>query len=319
MTASSRPGTSTSCRLSAELVDLSASQTALGKEVRAKGCIGSPAASCMPGRPGYIASLWRMLRTRHRRVHDSFYRGVLRQVRLPPGAACGPPKDGFRGREPLWVVPTTGPPSLSRPTGTDPDASGRSIGSRRPGGPGARDSSRETLWPRKSSSNAIGVGSPSSWRAPAPKPRRSATSPRRPSSSRSRRSAGAKSGNPSGSPVSSAPWEGTWRWSSSAGPRCVGQRPFPKKGRCPAPSRTRSRPSSASSGPRSCAACFPELASERDRQILFRFYIAEDEKEAICRDLRSASLHFNRVLFRARERYRELYLEALKRTHKGPR
>jgi RNA polymerase sigma-70 factor, ECF subfamily len=51
-----------------------------------------------------------------------------------------------------------------------------------------------------------------------------------------------------------------------------------------------------------------ELSSGRDRQILYRFYIAEDEKPAICRDLGLSSLHFNRVLFRARERYRELYL-----------
>jgi RNA polymerase sigma-70 factor, ECF subfamily len=50
------------------------------------------------------------------------------------------------------------------------------------------------------------------------------------------------------------------------------------------------------------------MASERDRQVLFRFYIAGDEKDAICRDLGLTSLHFNRVLFRARERYRELYL-----------
>ena len=56
-----------------------------------------------------------------------------------------------------------------------------------------------------------------------------------------------------------------------------------------------------------------ELPSERDREILFRFYIAEDEKDSICRDLGLASLHFNRVLFRARERYRELYEETTKR------
>lgn len=55
-----------------------------------------------------------------------------------------------------------------------------------------------------------------------------------------------------------------------------------------------------------------EMASERDRQILFRFYVAEDEKDAICRDLELSSLHFNRVLFRARERYRDLYLETAK-------
>lgn len=52
-----------------------------------------------------------------------------------------------------------------------------------------------------------------------------------------------------------------------------------------------------------------ELPSDRDREILFRFYIAEDEKDSICRDLGLTSLHFNRVLFRARERYRELYEE----------
>jgi len=50
-----------------------------------------------------------------------------------------------------------------------------------------------------------------------------------------------------------------------------------------------------------------ELPTARDRQILFRFYLAEEEKEAICRDLNLTSLHFNRVLFRAKERYRELY------------
>ena len=54
-------------------------------------------------------------------------------------------------------------------------------------------------------------------------------------------------------------------------------------------------------------AVLAELESERDRQILFRFYIAEDDKESICRDLELTPLHFNRVLFRARERYRTLY------------
>ena len=50
-----------------------------------------------------------------------------------------------------------------------------------------------------------------------------------------------------------------------------------------------------------------ELPSNRDRQILYRFFIAEDDKERICRDLGLSCLHFNRVLFRAQERYRELY------------
>ncbi len=44
-----------------------------------------------------------------------------------------------------------------------------------------------------------------------------------------------------------------------------------------------------------------ELPTDRDRQILFRFYIAEEEKERICSDLGLTGLHFNRVLFRARD------------------
>ena len=50
-----------------------------------------------------------------------------------------------------------------------------------------------------------------------------------------------------------------------------------------------------------------ELDTERDRQILFRYYVAEEDKERICADLGLTSVHFNRVLFRARERYRALY------------
>ena len=54
-------------------------------------------------------------------------------------------------------------------------------------------------------------------------------------------------------------------------------------------------------------AVLDELESTRDREILFRFYLAEDDKDQICRDLGLTAVHFNRVLFRARERYRELY------------
>jgi RNA polymerase sigma-70 factor (ECF subfamily) len=49
------------------------------------------------------------------------------------------------------------------------------------------------------------------------------------------------------------------------------------------------------------------LGSDRDRQLLFRFYVAEEDKERLCRDLALSPLHFNRVLFRARQRYKELY------------
>ncbi|HEY7213019.1 MAG TPA: sigma-70 family RNA polymerase sigma factor, partial [Thermoanaerobaculia bacterium] len=51
-----------------------------------------------------------------------------------------------------------------------------------------------------------------------------------------------------------------------------------------------------------------DLANERDRQILLRFYIAEEDKDRICADYGLTNLQFNRVLHRARQRYRELYL-----------
>jgi len=50
-----------------------------------------------------------------------------------------------------------------------------------------------------------------------------------------------------------------------------------------------------------------ELGSQRDRQVLFRFYIAEEDKESIRADLGLTAPEFNLVLFRARRRYRDLY------------
>jgi RNA polymerase sigma-70 factor (ECF subfamily) len=51
-----------------------------------------------------------------------------------------------------------------------------------------------------------------------------------------------------------------------------------------------------------------ELPTPRDRELLLRFYVAEEDKDRICCDLGLSSLHFNRVLFRARQRFRELLL-----------
>jgi DNA-directed RNA polymerase specialized sigma24 family protein len=52
-----------------------------------------------------------------------------------------------------------------------------------------------------------------------------------------------------------------------------------------------------------------ELHSPRDREILVRFYLKEEEKEAICRDLALDADQFDKVLHRARGRLKEL-LEA---------
>jgi RNA polymerase sigma-70 factor (ECF subfamily) len=54
-----------------------------------------------------------------------------------------------------------------------------------------------------------------------------------------------------------------------------------------------------------------QLDSDRDREILRRYYINEDDKDAICADLGLTPLHFNRVLFRARQRYRELFQQRM--------
>jgi RNA polymerase sigma-70 factor (ECF subfamily) len=55
-----------------------------------------------------------------------------------------------------------------------------------------------------------------------------------------------------------------------------------------------------------------EMTSERDIQVLFRFYLAEHDKKQICADLGLTSLQFNLVIHRARERYRELYERAMR-------
>ena len=49
-----------------------------------------------------------------------------------------------------------------------------------------------------------------------------------------------------------------------------------------------------------------EMPARRDRELLMRFYLNDEEKEKICQDLRLSMEHFNRVIFRARNRFREL-------------
>jgi RNA polymerase sigma-70 factor (ECF subfamily) len=46
-----------------------------------------------------------------------------------------------------------------------------------------------------------------------------------------------------------------------------------------------------------------ELRTPRDREILYRYFVEDDDKEHICRDLELSPLHFNRVLFRAKQRF----------------
>lgn len=53
-------------------------------------------------------------------------------------------------------------------------------------------------------------------------------------------------------------------------------------------------------------AVLDQLTMSRDREILRRFYLADQDKKRICCDLRLSAAHFDRVLYRARQRMRVL-------------
>ncbi len=50
-----------------------------------------------------------------------------------------------------------------------------------------------------------------------------------------------------------------------------------------------------------------ELRMERDRELLTHFYLLGEDKETICANLDLTGAHFNRVIFRALARFKELY------------
>lgn len=52
-----------------------------------------------------------------------------------------------------------------------------------------------------------------------------------------------------------------------------------------------------------------ELAVPRDREILCRYYIEDQDNRRICNELRLETEHFYRVLHRARQRFRQLWEE----------
>jgi RNA polymerase sigma-70 factor (ECF subfamily) len=49
-----------------------------------------------------------------------------------------------------------------------------------------------------------------------------------------------------------------------------------------------------------------DVTPARDRELLVRFYLYEESKELLCQSFGLSDLHFNRVIFRAKERFREL-------------
>jgi RNA polymerase sigma-70 factor (ECF subfamily) len=53
-------------------------------------------------------------------------------------------------------------------------------------------------------------------------------------------------------------------------------------------------------------ALLDDMTGTRDREILERFYLGDEDKGKICRELGLSQQHFNRVIFRARNRFKEI-------------
>ena len=51
-----------------------------------------------------------------------------------------------------------------------------------------------------------------------------------------------------------------------------------------------------------------EMKVARDREVLYRYYVREQAKVVICEALDLSSAHFDRVINRARNRFRDLML-----------
>lgn len=89
--------------LNADLVVLSACQTALGNEIRGEGLVGLPRGFMYAGASRVISSLWRVDDEATAALMDGFYRRLLRD-RLTPGAALRAAQLEVR-RTPRWRAP----------------------------------------------------------------------------------------------------------------------------------------------------------------------------------------------------------------------
>ena len=61
-------------------------------------------------------------------------------------------------------------------------------------------------------------------------------------------------------------------------------------------------------------AVIDELKSKRDRDLLMRYYIGEEDKDKICADMGLTRLQFNTVNSRASARFKELYLRHMSKS-----
>lgn len=92
-----------SLRLSANLVVLSACQTALGRDVRGEGLLGLARGFMYAGAPRIVASLWKVPDRATAELMRQFYEGVIGKHR-PPAAALRAAQDAMH-RTHLWSSP----------------------------------------------------------------------------------------------------------------------------------------------------------------------------------------------------------------------
>ena len=90
-------------RLDANLVVLSACQTALGKEIRGEGLVGLARAFMYAGAPRVVASLWQVNDVATAELMRRFYRGMLHD-KLRPAAALRAAQTEI-ARDPRWTSP----------------------------------------------------------------------------------------------------------------------------------------------------------------------------------------------------------------------
>jgi CHAT domain-containing protein len=90
-------------KLGAELVVLSACQTALGKEIRGEGLVGLTQAFMHAGSPAVLASLWRVADVATAELMKRFYQGLLQQ-KLSPAEALRAAQLSIR-KEARWAAP----------------------------------------------------------------------------------------------------------------------------------------------------------------------------------------------------------------------
>jgi CHAT domain-containing protein/predicted negative regulator of RcsB-dependent stress response len=90
-------------RLDADLVVLSACQTALGKEIKGEGLVGLTRAFVYAGAPRVLASLWQVSDLATAELMKKFYRGMLRERRSPAAALRAAQVE--MSQDPRWRSP----------------------------------------------------------------------------------------------------------------------------------------------------------------------------------------------------------------------